>query len=221
MRRSRRRRRQARAFHPRLVAAEHHHPCRQGPHLLEGLGHSRVGRRAVDVDVEPVGPGRGALRPGLQRHQVHAPDAEGLERERQHAGLVVDQHDEGGLAPAHPGASIRERGRVGPGERQEPGLVGGIVLDPLREGHQAVAVGGVARRDGGERRITLLGHQLGAAGRVPGAHQLDVRQVFRQPDPALTQRHRMAQHPLDAVEPRPGHRHDRVMHRIQDLVRQP
>ena len=63
-------------------------------------------------------------------------------------------------------------------------------------------------------------HHLGAARGVPRAHQLGVGQVLREPAPALAQRHRVRVDPLDVLHPRARHRHDRVVHRQQGLVRQ-
>ena len=76
------------------------------------------------------------------------------------------------------------------------------------------------RRDGGLGRVALRRHHLGAARRVPRAHQLGVGQVLREPEPALSQRHRVRVDPPDVLQPGARHRHDRVMHREQHLVRQ-
>ena len=71
-----------------------------------------------------------------------------------------------------------------------------------------------------QRRVLLLGHDFGAPRRVPGADQLGVGQVLREPDPALTQRDRMGEDPADAGEGRSRQRHDRVVDRMEDLMRQ-
>jgi hypothetical protein len=82
-------------------------------------------------------------------------------------------------------------------------------------------VGGMARGDRGEGGAPLLRHDLRAPRGIPGAHQLDVGKMFRQPQAALAQRHRVGEHPLDSLELRAGHRHERVVHRVEDLVGQP
>ena len=206
---------------PGLVASQHDDPGGERFNLLERLRETGVARRAVHVDVEPVGPRRRALGTGLERHEVHAPHAERLERERQHSRLVIDQHDHRGLVADVAPARRGQLGPVGAGEGEEAGLVGGVVLDPLGERQESVGVGRVARRDGGDGGVPLLGHDLGAARRVPRAHQLDVGKMLGQPHPALPQRHRMGEDSLDPLQLRAGHRHQRVVHRVENLVGEP
>jgi hypothetical protein len=65
-----------------------------------------------------------------------------------------------------------------------------------------------------------VGHDLGAPRRVPGADQLGIRQVLRQPYPALTEGYRMGEHAAYTGERRPRQCHDGVVNRVKDLVRQ-
>ena len=213
-----RRRAEPGSLDPCLVAPQDHHFRRQRLHLFQRLGDAWIGGGTIDVHVEAIGPRRGTLRPRLQRHEVHATNTESLERERQHARLVVDQHDQGRLVPAGAGAACRQIGRIRPAEGQKTGLVGWIVLDPLGDGNEPVRLRGMPGGNGCIRRIALLRDDLGTAGRIPRAHQLHVGKVFREPDAALSQRHRMREDPPDSLELRARHRHDRVMHGEQNLM---
>ena len=202
---------------PRLVAAKHDELRGQCLHLLECLRHAGLGRGALHVHIEPVGPRRRRLRPGLECGEVHSARAEGEQRVRKHAGTMVKRDDERGLVRPRAGGG---HGRARAAEHQESRLVGGIVFDTLREWHQAMCRRRGERRDRGLGRITVCRHHFGAPCGVPCADQLGIGQVLREPAPALPKGHRMRVDPLDILHTRAGHRHDRVVNREQRFVGQ-
>ena len=217
-RRGRRRGRRGRAVVPLPVAAEHDDLRHESLGGLDRLREPGLLGRALDVDVEAVRPRRRALGAGLQRGQIHAARRERLEGRGEHAGFVRQPHEQGCL-PAHGrGAGVRRNGLTG--ERQKPRLVGRIIFDALGERLEAVRPPGSERRDGGLIAPALPRHDLRAAGGVPFADELGVRQVCVQPDPALAEGHRMREDAADLGKRRAGNREERVEHRQEDLVRE-
>ena len=105
-------------------------------------------------------------------------------------------------------------------EGQEARLVGRIVLDAIGQRGQPVGPAGAERRDGGLVPALLARHDLRAAGRVPLADELRLRQVAVEPDAALAERDRMRKHATDARKLRSRQGEQTMEDRKQDLVGQ-
>ncbi len=108
--------------------------------------------------------------------------------------------------------------RAPPAEDDEPGDVGGVILDALLEDVEAVPHGRLPARQG--RPFPVFQSLAGALGGARRFHPPAVGQVFPKPVPALGQGLGMGIHPL---QPPPGQdgRHEMVMDGKEDFPHDP
>ena len=144
--------------------------------LPDGFGNLAVLSVPVAIYEEEVFPCLALARTTFDLRHVELVAAEGSERVVERADFVRDAEHEAG-------AIMAGRGRALASEHEEPGDVGGAVLDVGLENGEVVFLGGQGAGNG--RGVLFLRGEFSGAGVGGGLDDFGVREVAMEPDAAL------------------------------------